>query len=93
MNFYRKITKTSKFYFVLGIILDHFMNPKSIFRYRKLKILRHFTKQVFDLKIDFLIKKFDFSIKKETVKNMEKHKQTRKNSKIGRKRKFTEDSY
>ena len=37
IHFYRKIEKKSKFYFVPGIILDHFRHPKSISRYRKLK--------------------------------------------------------
>ena len=50
----------SKFYFVPGIILDHFRHPKSIFRYRKLKQLWMFTKKwprnrFFNWKIDFSI--------------------------------------
>ena len=52
------------FYFVLGIILDHFRHPKSIFRYRKLKILWKFAKHVFDLKIDFLWTKSVSRLKK-----------------------------
>ena len=55
MNFYRKIEK-SKFYVVLGIILDNFRHPKSIFRYRKLKVFMNFN-NLFDQKIDFLIEK------------------------------------
>ena len=47
----------------------------------------NFYKTPFDLKIDFLIEK---SI--SGLKNRKKHEQTGKNSKIGRKRKFTEDS-
>ena len=38
-SYIRKNWKTSKFYFVKGIILDHFRHPKSIFWYPKLKIL------------------------------------------------------
>ena len=40
MNLYRKIKKKQlTFHFVPGIILDHFGDRKSIFRYPKLKIL------------------------------------------------------
>ena len=77
---------------VPGIILNHFSYRKSIFRYPKLKDLRNFTKTNIDLKIDFLIEK-SISRFKKNGKNIEKHKKTRENSKIGRKRKFTEDSY
>ena len=56
MIFYRQLKKTSKSYFVPGIILDHFSYRKSIFWYPKLKILRNFKKFIFDQKIDFLYK-------------------------------------
>jgi len=48
MNFYPKIENKLSFYFVPGIILDHFGYRKSIFRYPKLKILWNFGKCVFD---------------------------------------------
>ena len=46
---------------------------------------------VFGLKIDFLIETSIPRFKK-SGKNIEKHDNTGENSKIGRKRKFTEDS-
>ena len=51
--FCRKIEKMN-FYFVPGIILDHFSYPKSIFGYRKVNFLLNFAKINFDQKIDFL---------------------------------------
>ena len=54
MIFYRKIENMT-FYFVPGIILDHFRHPKSIFWYPKLKISWNFTKKL-DQKINFLYK-------------------------------------
>ena len=49
--------KKSKYYFVPGIILDHFRHPKSIFGIENLKIYENLQENVFDLKINFLIKK------------------------------------
>ena len=51
------------FYFVPGIILDHFRHPKPIFRYRNIEILLNFAKSIFDLVIDFLIGKSIFRLK------------------------------
>ena len=63
------------FYFVPGIILGHFRHPKSIFRYRTLEFLCFFAKCVFDLKIDFLIKRSisRFKKTKKTLKNTGKN--------------------
>ena len=63
------------FYFVPGIILDHFGYQKSIFRYSKLKIVRFVGKLVSDQKIDFLFNKSISRFKtkpKTTLNNIEK---------------------
>ena len=80
MTLYRKIQKKSKFYFVKGIILDHFRHPKSIFWYRKVEIFMKICKNKFlDQKTIFYIK-IDFSIQKnrkktgKTRKNLEKNR-------------------
>ena len=55
-------------YFVPGIILDHFTHPKSVFWYRKLKILWTFTKKTNWSKNQFFHIKIDFSIKNSRKK-------------------------
>ena len=62
------------FYFVPGIILDHFRHPKSNFWYPKLKILRNFTKKQFIKKSICLHKNRFLDLKKpeNTWKNKEK---------------------
>ena len=67
------------FYFVLGIILDHFRHPKSIVRYRKRKILWIFAKKMTSKSI--FINKIGFSIKKNK-KKLKIRKKTGKTWKI-----------
>ena len=74
MIFYRKIEKKLTFYFVPGIILDHFSYPKSIFRYRNSIFYEILPKKI-DQKICFVYKNRFLDLKqpeKTCKKNKEK---------------------
>ena len=64
MIFYRKIEKKSKFYFVPGIILDHFGYPKSIFDIQKSKFYEILQKKFWIKKSIFIYKNRFLDLKK-----------------------------